>query len=44
MPPQVLAALPRLPADLEYRFIQNHLILFDSHAHMIADFMFSAFN
>jgi hypothetical protein len=44
MPPQVLAALPKLPDELEYRFIQNHLILFDSHAHMIADFMFSAFN
>jgi len=44
MPPQVLAALPKLPDDLEYRFIQNHLILFDSHAHLIADFMTSAFN
>ena len=43
MPPQVLAALPKLPEELEYRFIQNTLILFDSHAHTIADFMASAF-
>ena len=44
MPPQVLAALPKLPAELEYRFIQNNMILFDSHAHLIADFMARAFN
>jgi hypothetical protein len=44
MPPQVLAALPKLPPELEYRFIQNNLIIFDSHAHLIADFMASAFN
>jgi hypothetical protein len=43
MPPQVLAALPKLPEELEYRFIQNNLILFDPHAHIIADFMVSAF-
>jgi hypothetical protein len=43
VPPQVLAALPRLPEELEYRFIQNSLILFDSHAHIIADFMDRAF-
>ena len=44
MPPQVLAALPKLPEELEYRFIQNNMILFDSHAHLIADFMARAFN
>lgn len=44
MPPQVLAALPRLPGELEYRFIQNNLILFDTHAHIIADYMARAFN
>jgi hypothetical protein len=43
VPPQVLAGLPRLPEELEYRFIQNHLILFDSHAHIIVDFMDRAF-
>jgi hypothetical protein len=39
MPPQVLAALPKLPGELEYRFILNSLILFDTHAHIIVDFM-----
>jgi hypothetical protein len=44
MPPQVLQALPKLPEELEYRFIQHSLILFDPHAHIIADFMERAFN
>ena len=44
VPPQVLQALPQLPEELEYRFIQNYLILFDPHAHIIADFMERAFN
>ena len=42
MPPQVLAMLPKLPDDLEYRFIGNRLILFDVHAHMVADFIENA--
>lgn len=44
MPPQVLAALPKLPEALEYRFLQNTLILFDPHAHIIIDYMLRAFN
>jgi hypothetical protein len=44
MPPQVLAALPKLPEEIEYRFIQNNLILFDPHAHIIADYLVRAFN
>ena len=43
VPPQVLKALPKLPEELEYRFIQNSLILFDPHAHIIVDFMDRAF-
>ena len=43
MPPQILATLPRLPEELEYRFIQTDMILFDPHAHLIADFMVGAF-
>jgi hypothetical protein len=39
MPPQVLEALPRMPEELEYRFIGDHLILLDPHAHIIADFI-----
>jgi len=44
MPPQVLKSLPQLPEELEYRFIQNNLILFDPHAHIIADYMVRAFS
>lgn len=43
MPPPVLAALPKLPADLEYRFIGDRLILLDVHAHTIADYMDNVF-
>lgn len=43
VPPQVLAQLPKLPEDLEYRFIRTNLILFDPHAHMIVDFVERAF-
>ena len=43
VPPQVLAQLPKLPEELEYRFIQNNLILFDPHSHTIADFVERAF-
>ena len=34
VPPQVLQALPKLPEDLEYRFIGDRLILHDIHAHI----------
>jgi hypothetical protein len=43
VPPQVLEQLPKMPEELEYRFIRNSLILFDSHAHLIVDFMDRAF-
>ena len=43
VPPQVLKGLPKLPEELEYRFIQNSMIIFDSHAHVIVDFMYRAF-
>jgi hypothetical protein len=39
VPPQVLQGLPKLPDELEYRFIGNRLILMDVHAHLIADFV-----
>jgi len=38
VPPQVLQALPRLPGDLEYRFIGNRLLLHDVRAQIIVDF------
>jgi len=39
MPVNILAALPRLPADLEYRFTGHHLILVDARANVILDRM-----
>lgn len=44
VPPQVLSALPKLPRDLEYRFVGDRLILLDVHAHIIADYMDNAFS
>lgn len=38
MPPQVLAPLPKLEEDLEYRFVGERLVLVDAHAHLIVDF------
>src|SRR5262245_30913664 len=43
MPPQVLQALPKLPEELEYRFVQTSLILFDPRGHVIPDFIEHAF-
>jgi hypothetical protein len=42
MPPPVLAELPRLPEDVEYRFIADRLILLDVHAQLVVDFMDAA--
>ena len=39
MPPQILAAMPKLPRELEFRFIGNRLILLDAHAQLVVDFM-----
>jgi hypothetical protein len=39
MPPRLLTILPRLPAGLEYRFIDDDLILWDPHAGLIIDFI-----
>lgn len=43
MPPKVLAALPKLPEELEYRVIGDRLILLDFHAHVVIDFIENAF-
>jgi hypothetical protein len=42
VPAPVLAALPQLPEELEYRFIDDQLILLDAHAHIIADYLTGA--
>ncbi|MEX2273016.1 MAG: hypothetical protein WD690_16195 [Vicinamibacterales bacterium] len=39
VPPDVLQTLPRLTEDLQYRFIGTALILLDTHAHMVADYL-----
>jgi hypothetical protein len=39
VPPQILLSLPKLPEELEFRIIGNHLILRDVHANIIVDFM-----
>jgi hypothetical protein len=35
--PNILAVLPRLPVDIEYRFVERHLILLDTRARLILD-------
>jgi hypothetical protein len=42
VPPNVLAALPELPKDIEYRFIDKHLILRDARANLIIDYVLNA--
>jgi hypothetical protein len=37
MPPQILEGLPRLPEELEFRFLGDRLILMDVHAQTIVD-------
>jgi len=38
VPANLLASLPQLPEDLEYRIVGNDLILRDVHANVIVDF------
>jgi hypothetical protein len=42
MPLRVLAELPKLPDELEYRFVGPHLILMDVHSHLILDYVLNA--
>lgn len=39
VPPNLLANLPRLPEDLEYRIVDRHLVLLDVDANLIVDFI-----
>jgi hypothetical protein len=39
IPPEVLQTLPKLTEDLEYRFLGDWLILLDTHAHVVADYI-----
>jgi hypothetical protein len=42
MPPNLLAVLPQLPMDVEYRVVGRHLILRDVDANIIVDFIYNA--
>lgn len=37
VPPNILARLPKLPHDVQYRFLGRHLILHDTRANLILD-------
>ena len=39
VPANVLAVLPELPADIQYRFLGRHLVLHDTRANVIVDRM-----
>lgn len=39
VPPDILKALPVLPADLEYRFVGKHMILYDARAGIVVDYV-----
>lgn len=39
VPPGLLAKLPPLPDDLQYRFAGRHLLLVDMRAHILVDFL-----
>ena len=42
VPPNILAELPKLPEDLEFRFVNKHMILLDVHANLIVDYVLNA--
>jgi hypothetical protein len=42
VPPTLLLRLPPLPDELNYRFVGRHLILLDTHADLIVDFIVNA--
>ncbi|HET9942437.1 MAG TPA: hypothetical protein VFR05_03790 [Terriglobia bacterium] len=39
VPPSILMALPSLPKELQYRFVGRNLILLDTEANLIVDFI-----
>jgi hypothetical protein len=42
MPAHVLITLPRLPAPLEYRIVGQHLLLIDTSAELVVDYILNA--
>lgn len=43
VPPQLLSALPGIPAELQYRIVGHSLVLWDHHADLIVDILPEAF-
>ena len=39
VPADVLASLPKLPEDLQYRFVEKDMILYDAQADLIIDYI-----
>jgi hypothetical protein len=39
VPVRVLLVLPKLPEELEYRFLGDRRILFDNHAYLVVDYI-----
>jgi len=39
VPPPVLLKMPQLPKELEYRFVGKNLVLLDSVANILVDFI-----
>jgi hypothetical protein len=39
MPPSVLSGLPKIPEELEFRFVGNTLVILDRHADLIVDLL-----
>ncbi len=42
VPPGLLARLPKLPENLQYRFVGKNLILYDVEAEMVVDYISEA--
>jgi hypothetical protein len=42
MPAPILAALPKLPEHVEYRFVGDRLVLLDIHSQLVMDYMTDA--
>jgi len=42
VPPNILQSLPKLPEEMEYRFVRRNMILRDAKANLIVDFMTGA--
>jgi hypothetical protein len=39
IPPEMLARLPELPEPLQYRFVGGHLIVLDTEARLVVDYL-----